>query len=188
MTLGERDGAPFFHCHGLWTEADGRLGGGHLLPEETMVAEDFDASAFGVEARCSWRSPTPRLISSCSARLPGRQPMPRTSDVHLRCACGRTRISPECWKSSAKSTDLARSPAWRCRFYHRCSFRRWQQDRAVRNRTGGSVGQHCRPPGWHPPGRARYRAGRSPGGTAEGRLMRGDNPVLMTMELVLEVL
>src|SRR5690242_8003484 len=23
MTLGERDGAPFFHCHGLWTEADG---------------------------------------------------------------------------------------------------------------------------------------------------------------------
>jgi len=25
------------------------------------------------------------------------------------------------------------------------------------------------------------------GGIAEGRLMRGDNPVLMTMELVLEV-
>ena len=23
MTLGERDGAPFFHCHGLWTETDG---------------------------------------------------------------------------------------------------------------------------------------------------------------------
>jgi hypothetical protein len=26
------------------------------------------------------------------------------------------------------------------------------------------------------------------GGIAEGQLMRGDNPVLMTMELVLEVL
>jgi hypothetical protein len=26
------------------------------------------------------------------------------------------------------------------------------------------------------------------GGIAEGRLMRGDNPVLMTMELVLEVI
>src|SRR5579864_4471820 len=23
MTLGTRDGAPFFHCHALWTEADG---------------------------------------------------------------------------------------------------------------------------------------------------------------------
>ena len=24
MTFGRRDRAPFFHCHGLWTEADGR--------------------------------------------------------------------------------------------------------------------------------------------------------------------
>ena len=39
MTFGQRDGAPFFHCHALWTEADGRAGGGHILPEETLVAE-----------------------------------------------------------------------------------------------------------------------------------------------------
>src|ERR1700690_2677756 len=37
MTLGSRDGAPFFHCHALWTEADGSSGGGHILPEETIV-------------------------------------------------------------------------------------------------------------------------------------------------------
>ena len=24
MTFGLRDGAPFFHCHALWTEADGK--------------------------------------------------------------------------------------------------------------------------------------------------------------------
>src|ERR1700721_286281 len=41
MTLGQRDRAPFFHCHALWTEADGRAGGGHILPEETIVAEPF---------------------------------------------------------------------------------------------------------------------------------------------------
>src|ERR1700739_4973080 len=29
MTLGARDGSPFFHCHGLWREADGRVSGGH---------------------------------------------------------------------------------------------------------------------------------------------------------------
>src|SRR5947209_10842436 len=34
MTFGMRDGAPFFHCHALWTEADGSNGGGHILPEE----------------------------------------------------------------------------------------------------------------------------------------------------------
>src|SRR5260370_1399938 len=32
MTLGQRDGAPFFHCHALWTEADGRAGGGPVPP------------------------------------------------------------------------------------------------------------------------------------------------------------
>ena len=49
MTLGVRDGAPFFHCHALWREADGRINGGHILPEETMVAEAFEAEAFGID-------------------------------------------------------------------------------------------------------------------------------------------
>src|SRR5712671_7240483 len=49
MTLGERDGAPFFHCHGLWTETDGHLHGGHILPEETTVTEPFAVEAFGID-------------------------------------------------------------------------------------------------------------------------------------------
>src|SRR3954466_1504971 len=49
ITLGMRDGAPFFHCHALWTEADGRPGGGHILPEETVIAEAFDVDAFGID-------------------------------------------------------------------------------------------------------------------------------------------
>src|ERR1700680_3856679 len=49
MTLGQRDRAPFFHCHALWTEADGRAGGGHILPEETVVAEPFEVDAFGLD-------------------------------------------------------------------------------------------------------------------------------------------
>jgi len=49
MTLGVRDGAPFFHCHGLWTEADGRASGGHMLPDETIVAEPFTVEAFGLD-------------------------------------------------------------------------------------------------------------------------------------------
>src|SRR5215475_3869662 len=49
MTLGVRDGAPFFHCHGLWREADGRMSGGHMLPEETVVAEPFEVQAFGID-------------------------------------------------------------------------------------------------------------------------------------------
>ena len=49
MTLGVRDGAPFFHCHALWREADGSSSGGHILPEETVVAEPFEVEAFGLD-------------------------------------------------------------------------------------------------------------------------------------------
>ena len=38
VTVGFRDGKPFFHCHAMWTEADGHRGCGHVLPEETVIA------------------------------------------------------------------------------------------------------------------------------------------------------
>ena len=59
MTLGQRDGAPFFHCHALWTEADGRAGGGHVLPEETLVAEPFEVEAFGIDGAVFTAEPDP---------------------------------------------------------------------------------------------------------------------------------
>src|SRR5258705_1213834 len=59
MTLGERDGAPFFHCHALWREADGRVYGGHILPEETVVAEPFEVDAFGIDGAIFLAEPDP---------------------------------------------------------------------------------------------------------------------------------
>ncbi len=44
ITLGWRDGEPFFHCHALWTEADGGVGCGHVLPEETVIAAPIRAT------------------------------------------------------------------------------------------------------------------------------------------------
>ena len=44
ITVGWRDGAPFFHCHALWTEVDGTLGCGHVLPEETFIAAPIRAT------------------------------------------------------------------------------------------------------------------------------------------------
>src|ERR1700720_3237887 len=59
MTLGSRDGAPFFHCHALWTEADARAGGGHILPEETIVAAPFAVEAFGLDGATFAAEPDP---------------------------------------------------------------------------------------------------------------------------------
>ena len=45
MTFGQRDGSDFFHCHGLWIE-DGVTRGGHIMPESTAIAEPITARVY----------------------------------------------------------------------------------------------------------------------------------------------
>ncbi len=47
-TVGFRDGKPFFHCHAIWTEADGHRGCGHVLPEETVIAAPIEVRGAGI--------------------------------------------------------------------------------------------------------------------------------------------
>ncbi len=49
LTLGWRGGSPFFHCHALWTEANGRRGCGHVLPDETFVSSPIRARGVTIE-------------------------------------------------------------------------------------------------------------------------------------------
>ena len=48
VTVGFRDGQPFFHCHAIWTEADGRRGCGHVLPDETVIASPIQVRGAGI--------------------------------------------------------------------------------------------------------------------------------------------
>jgi predicted DNA-binding protein with PD1-like motif len=59
LTFGRRDGGPFFHCHAIWREADGKRSGGHILPDETILAEDATASAFGIDGALFEANPDP---------------------------------------------------------------------------------------------------------------------------------
>ena len=54
-TFGWRDGEPFVHCHGTWMEPDGRLHGGHMMPHETFIQE-------GAEVR-GWGTPDVRIAA-----------------------------------------------------------------------------------------------------------------------------
>ena len=100
MTLGQRDGAPFFHCHALWTEADGRAGGGHILPEETVVAEPFAVEAFGIDGAVFAAEPDPETNFKLFGPVPSAATGAKTTS-RSRCACVRTRILPARWKGSA---------------------------------------------------------------------------------------
>ena len=49
VIAGIRDGAPFIHCHGLWREPGGARTAGHLLPHEAILAADATVWGWGVE-------------------------------------------------------------------------------------------------------------------------------------------
>ncbi len=88
MTLGQRDGAPFFHCHALWTEADGRASGGHILPEETIVAEPFEVDAFGLDGAVFTAEPDPETNFKLFGPVPSANAarMPTDDQPRLRAA------------------------------------------------------------------------------------------------------
>jgi len=46
-TFGFSNGSASIHCHAAWIEADGRRRGGHILPAETRLAEPAQAVAWG---------------------------------------------------------------------------------------------------------------------------------------------
>ena len=189
MTLGERDGAAFFHCHALWTEADGRPNGGHILPEETVVAEPFEVDAFGIDGAVFLAEPDPET----GFRLFG--PVVREAKaVRNTHPAFAVRLRP--------NQDFAGCLEAFCR-------QRGISHARLRGGVGSIIGARFADGGSVVPfatelaicaGEIAPGAGGAPeaqldvalvdylGGLAEGRLVRGDNPVLMTMELVLEPL
>lgn len=189
MTLGQRDGAPFFHCHGLWTETDGHLHGGHILPEESVVAEPFEVDAFGIDGAMFTAEPDSetnfKLFGPVAWAATGAKYESRAFALRLR-----------------PNQDFAAALENFCR-------QRGIFHARLHGGVGSTIGAHFTD-GRNVVPFATELAIRSGeiapgadgkleatldialvdylGGIAEGRLRRGDNPVLMTMELVLEVL
>jgi predicted DNA-binding protein with PD1-like motif len=189
MTFGARDGAPFFHCHALWTEEGGRENGGHILPEETVVAEPFEVEAFGLDGALFTAEPDPetnfKLFGPVSAASGG-----ATTD---RCAFA-LRLRP--------NQDFAYALEEFCRAHGIGRA-------AIRGGVGSTIGARFTDgrivgpfateltviAGEIAPRADGVREASTEialvdytGALARGRLVCGDNPVLMTMELVLEVL
>jgi predicted DNA-binding protein with PD1-like motif len=189
MTFGQRDRAPFFHCHALWTEADGRSGGGHILPEETVVAEPFEVDAFGLDGAVFAAEPDPET----NFKLFGPIPAAATGAAATRRAFA-LRLRP--------NQDFAGALEAFCRQRGIANARlhggvgsiigaRFADGRVVDPfATEMAVCSGVIAPGADGAPEATLDIALVDylGGLATGRLQRGDNPVLMTMELVLEVL
>jgi predicted DNA-binding protein with PD1-like motif len=189
LTLGERDGAPFFHCHGLWREADGRDNGGHMLPEETIVAEPFEVEAFCIDGAAFTAEPDPETNFKLFGPVPKQA---RGADTASQAFALRLR----------PNQDFAGALEGFCRA-------RGITHAKIRGGVGSTIGARFTDGRVVEPFATELAVTAGTimsgvdgalqatldvalvdytGGLAEGRLVRGDNPVLMTMELVLEVL
>jgi predicted DNA-binding protein with PD1-like motif len=188
MTLGQRDGAPFFHCHGLWLEPDGRAGGGHILPEETVVAEPFEMDAFGLDGAVFAAEPD----AETNFKLFGPIPSAAAANATSRAYALRLRPNQDfahALESFCRERGIAHARLHGgvgsiigARFTDGRVVEPFATEMAVRS---GMVAQGA-------DGTLHATLDVAlvdyQGGIATGRLVRGDNPVLMTMELVLEVL
>jgi predicted DNA-binding protein with PD1-like motif len=188
MTFGQRDGAPFFHCHALWTEADGKVTGGHIMPDETIVAERITVSAFGLDGALFEGNPDPetnfKLFGPVTAETRNTAATTRAYAIRLRpnqdfCGaletfCTAHNISRAILRGGVGSTIGARLDGGQI-------VENFATEIYIRTGTI-EPGPDGRPEARVDIGLVDYT-----GGMAEGRYSRGDNPVLMTFELVLDV-
>jgi predicted DNA-binding protein with PD1-like motif len=189
MTLGERDGASFFHCHALWTEADGRAGGGHILPEETIVAGPFTVETFGIDGAVFIAEPDPetnfKLFGPVPSAPAGAETTSRVFALRLRpnqdfagaleAFCRERGITSAKLHGGVGSTIGARFADGQ--IVEPFATELMVKSGIIALGTSGTLEAELE-----------VALVDYTGGLAEGRLRRGDNPVLMTMELVLEAL
>lgn len=190
VTFGRRlDGQPMLHCHALWTEADGRVSGGHVLADQTRVAESLPARGVGLtdvsftatpdpETNFTLFAPTITRAGIGGASAPGRLIALRlrpNQDVALalECFCRERGIRSATLHGGVGSIIGARFDDGR-RVEPFATELALRTGRIVPNLDGGS--------------RAELYAALidMDGAVAEGGLVRGYNPVLITLETVLE--
>jgi predicted DNA-binding protein with PD1-like motif len=187
LTFGVRDGAPFFHCHALWTEPDGALHGGHILPDGTVVAEPIRAAGFGLAGAAFLAAPDPET----NFALFGPVPQPSDPAEGARPAFA-LRLRPnqdlaEALEGFCRERGIARAVLHGgvgsiigARFADGRAVEPFATEMAIR---AGTVAPG---PGGSPTATVDVALVDYTGAVAEGRLVRGDNPILMTLEVVLE--
>ncbi len=176
---------------GCGPKSNGRVNGGHILPEEAVVAEPFAVEAFGIDGAAFVSEPDPET----NFKLFGPVPIKRaTTGAETSSRAFALRLRP--------NQDFAGALEAFCRDHGIAQAR-------IHGGVGSTIGarfadgQIVEPfatelaisTGEVAPGEGGALEAvldialvDYTGGLAEGRLTRGDNPVLMTMELVLEVL
>ena len=189
MTFGRRDGTPFFHCHAAWVEADGRRSGGHILPEGTVLAAPVSVPGFGFAGGVFEAEPDPETNFTLFGPVPAEpSALARDARAHaLRLRPNQDLCGALERYCAAHGIHAARihggvGSTIGARFADGTVVRPFATEAFIRH---GMIG-----PGTDGGPEATLEVAQvdCTGALAAGRMRRGANPVLMTYELVLEVL
>jgi predicted DNA-binding protein with PD1-like motif len=160
-----------------------------MLPDETVVAEPFEVEAFGIDGAMFTAEPDPetnfKLFGPVAAASTGARATSRAFALRLR----PNQDFAGCLEAFCRARGIARAKIHGgvgstigARFSHGGVTEPFATELAI---TAGAIASG-------PSGALEAALDVAlidyTGGIAEGRLIRGDNPVLMTMELVLEAL
>ncbi len=196
VTYGLRDGAPWLHCHAVWIEPDGTRRCGHLLPEDIRISQPVRAHvsilrgvAFTVKADAETNF---SLFVPEQARLKAPSPSPIMADTSPVQTAFAIRLSP--------NVDVCSAIESFCSEHHITRA-------TILGGVGSTVGavfddnrivepfvtemlirQGCIQPDEQglPQALIDISMVDYEGGISEGRLKRGENPVLVTFELVVQ--
>ena len=188
MTLGQRDGQPFFHTHALWQESDGKRMAGHILPDATILAAPATVRATGLSGAMF----EARLDPETNFKLFEPVPMPQAMSADQGVELLAVRLRPNQDFCSALETlcaDRLHAPARLCGGVGSLIGAHFIDGHVVKNfatevyiRKGEIIrGADDRFEAIIDVGLIDYT-----GAISQGRLTRGDNPVFITFELVLE--
>lgn len=196
VTYGVRDGKPWLHCHAVWRDPDGRRHCGHLLPDQVQVVREISANGSAVhgaefvvtpDAETNFSLFVPRITPSHSA-ISHAQTSVKTSSSYI------VRLSPNIDVCDALETFCAEKGI---------------SSAVIQGGVGSTVGAvfddgrtvepfvtellirsgEIRPDAsGRPNARIEITMVDYKGTVSEGVLARGQNPVLVTFELVIQPL
>jgi predicted DNA-binding protein with PD1-like motif len=185
VTYGEKDGDPFTHLHGSWMGEDGHRQAGHILPLEAMLAEPTPALAWAIEeagftirrdAETNFSLFKPAVWQDASGTPTGALVKIQPNEdacTALEEACRRLG-----WTSARIRGGVGSLVG--VRFADGTSMERIPTEVLVRQ---GCV--QADPATGAPVARLDLLAVDDAGFIGSGIILRGDNPVLMTFELLL---
>ena len=214
VTFGQRDGKPWLHSHAIWIEASGRRHCGHLLPEDIQVATPIRAQGVAVRGATFTVCPDGETNFSLFVPLksmarPVQTSMARPSQTRDD-VTGSDKISTPVQTTRSKGYALRVAPNIDiCTALEKFCRERSITHAKIQGGVGSTVGAVFDDGRVVEPfvtellirngeiladvnGQLQAQLDVSmvdyKGGVSEGRLARGQNPVLVTFELALEVL